>query len=149
MKPRRNNPTVETIAGECLAVRIRLLSRAVSRIYDDALRPLGIKVSQLNVLMVVAKGSPISAGEVARRLSMEKSTLSRNVERMRAHGWIDVSESGRKQMLAVGPAGNKLIEQVLPAWRNAQQEAEALLGARGAQSVHRAANAVWAQRGRA
>ena len=66
--------TVETIAGECLAARVRLLNRTVTNIYDDALRPLGVKVSQLNVLIVVALGGPISPGEVARQLNIEKNT---------------------------------------------------------------------------
>ena len=80
--------TVDTIASECLAVRIRLLNRSVTNIFDHALRPLGVKVSQLNVLTVVAKRGPISPRDVAKQLNMEKSTLSRNVDRMRAHGWL-------------------------------------------------------------
>ena len=84
--------TVETIASECLAVRICLLNRTVTNIFDEALRPLGVKVSQLNVLVVVAKLGPISPGDVARRLNMEKSTVSRNVDRMRTRGWLRVSE---------------------------------------------------------
>ena len=142
--------TVDTITSECLAVRIRLLNRTVTNIFDEALRPLGVKVSQLNVLMVVAKREPTSPGEVARRLNMEKSTLSRNVDRMRTRGWLRVSEgdSGRKQILELGPAGRKLIEKSLPFWKKAQARTEALLGQRGAQSIHRAANTVWAQLGR-
>ena len=142
--------TVDTIASECLAVRIRLLNRTVTNIFDDALRPLGVKVSQLNVLMVVAKRGPLSPGDVARRLNMEKSTMSRNVDRMRARGWLVVSEgdSGRKQILALGPAGRKLIEKSLPLWKKAQARTEALLGQRGTRSIYRAANTVWAQLGR-
>ncbi len=142
--------TVETIASECLAVRIRLLNRTVTNIFDDALRPLGVKVSQLNVLMVVAKLGPISPGHVARRLNMEKSTLSRNVDRMRAHHWLKVSEgdSGRKQILEIGPAGRRLIDKSLPFWKKAQAQTEALLGQQGARSIHRTANTVWAQLGR-
>ena len=142
--------TVETIASECLAVRIRLLNRTVTNIFDEALRPLKVKVSQLNVLMVVAKLGPISPGGVARRLSMEKSTVSRNVERMRTRGWLKVSEgdSGRKQVLELGSNGRRLIEKSLPFWKKAQAQAEALLGQRGAQSIHRAADTVWAQLGR-
>ncbi len=142
--------TVDMIAGECIAVRIRLLNRTVTHIFDEALRPLGVKVSQLNVLIVVAKHGPMSPGDVARRLNMEKSTLSRNVERMRTHGWLKVSEgdSGRKQILELGAPGRKLIEKSLPFWEKAQAETEALLGRRGAQSIHRAANTVWAQLGR-
>ncbi len=150
MKSDTMKSTVETIASECLAVRIRLLNRAVTNIFDDALRPLGVKVSQLNVLMVVAKLGPTSPGDVARRLNMEKSTLSRNVDRMRTHGWLKVSEgdSGRKQILEIGTAGRKLIEKSLPFWKKAQAQTEAMLGQRGTQSIHRAANTVWAQLGR-
>lgn len=142
--------TVETIASECIAVRIRLLNRTVTNIFDQALRPLGVKVSQLNVLMVVAKRGPTSPAEVARRLNMEKSTLSRNVERMRTRGWLKVSQgdTGRKQILELGAAGRKLIEKSLPFWKKAQAQTEALLGQRGARSIHRAANTVWARLGR-
>lgn len=142
--------TVETIASECIAVRIRLLNRTVTHIFDEALRPLGVKVSQLNVLMVVAKLGPISPGGVARRLNMEKSTLSRNVDRMRIHGWLKVSESdsGRVQRLQLGSAGRRLIEKALPFWKKAQAQTEALLGQQGARSIHRAADTVWAQLGR-
>ncbi len=150
MKSDTLTSTVETIASECIAVRIRLLNRTVTGIFDEALRPLGVKVSQLNVLMVVAKRGPISPGEVGRRLNIEKSTLSRNVDRMRTRGWLKVSEgnSGRKQILELGPAGRTLIEKSLPFWKQAQAQTEAMLGQRGTQSIHRAANAVWAQLGR-
>ncbi len=150
MKNNTLTSTVETIASECLAVRIRLLNRTVTNIFDEALRPLRVKVSQLNVLMVVATRGPISPGDVARRLNMEKSTVSRNVDRMRTRGWLKVSEgdSGRKQILGIGPAGRKLIEKSLPFWKNAQAQTEAMLGRRGARAIHRAANTVWAQLGR-
>ena len=142
--------TVDTIASECLAVRIRLLNRTLTSIFDDALRPLGVKVSQLNVLMVVAKRGPISPGEVARRLNMEKSTVSRNVDRMKSHRWLEVTESdsGRKQVLELASPGRKLIEKSLPFWKKAQAQTEAMLGQQGARSIHRAANTVWAQLGR-
>ncbi len=142
--------TVETIASECLAGRIRLLNRTVTNVYDEALRPLKVKVSQLSVLIVVAKLGPVSPGEVSHRLNMEKSTLSRNVDRMRTHDWLKVSEgdSGRKQILEIGPAGRRLIERALPYWKKAQVQTESMLGQRGARSIHRAANTVWAQLGR-
>ncbi len=149
MKSDTLTSTVETIGSECLAVRIRLLNRTVTGIFDDALRPLGVKVSQLNVLMVVAKRGPVSPGEVARVLNMEKSTLSRNVERMRTHGWLKVSEgdTANKQILDLGPPGRKLIEKSLPLWKKAQARTEAVLGQRGARAIHRAADSVWAQLG--
>ena len=141
---------VDMITSECLAARIRLLNRTVTNIFDEALRSLGVKVSQLNVLMVVAKHGPISPGDLARFLNMEKSTLSRNVDRMRTRGWLKVSEgdAGHKQILELDSAGRKLIEKAVPLWEEAQAKTEALLGERGAQSIHRTANALWAQLGR-
>ena len=139
--------TVDTIASECLAVRIRLLSRSVTNIFDDALRPLVVKVSQLNVLTVVAKRGPISPRDVAKQLNMEKSTLSRNVDRMRAHGWLKVSngDTGRQQILEIGRAGRKLIEEALPLWKRAQAETTAMLGSQGARSIHCAVESVRAR----
>ena len=87
------HPTADLIASECLAVRVRLLSRTITGIYDEALRPLGLTVGQMNILVVVAKRGPVSPGEVARRLNMEKSTVSRNIDRMAKRGWLTVSES--------------------------------------------------------
>ncbi len=143
-------PAADLIAGECLAVRVRLLNRTITGIYDEALRPLGMTVGQLNILVAVAKLGPISPGDVARRLNMEKSTLSRNVDRMRSHGWVVVlpGESGRNQLLGISPKGRKLLEKAVPLWKEAQARAKAMLGQRGARSIHRVADAVWAQLGR-
>jgi hypothetical protein len=50
-----SNPAIDAIARDCIAVRLRLLNRVVTNLYDDALRPLGMKVSQFNILVVTAK----------------------------------------------------------------------------------------------
>jgi len=150
MKTDSMTATIDAIANECLAVRIRLLNRTVTNIFDDALRPLGVKVSQLNVLVVVAKCGPVSPGQVCSLLNLEKSTLSRNVDRMQARGWLKLSEgdSARRQIIEIAPAGRRLIEKVLPFWKEAQAKTENLLGQRGAQSIYRAAETVWAKLGR-
>ena len=85
-KPRR--PAIDTIAKTCIAVRLRLLNRVVTNLYDDALRPLGLKVSQLNILIVTAKLGLARPAQVCEILQLDTSTLSRNVERMQAPaGW--------------------------------------------------------------
>ena len=78
---------VDRITRDCLAARVRLLNRQVLRLYDEALRPLGIKVTQLNVLVVLARLGPCSPTALTQVLDMEKSTLSRNVERLRQRGF--------------------------------------------------------------
>ena len=139
------------IAKDCLAVRVRLLSRTITAIYDDALRPLGLTAGQLNVLVTIANRGPISPGEIARRLSMEKSTVSRNLARMRDNGWIAVTagESGHKQRLTLNRRGKALLERALPAWEEAQTQARAVLGQRGADSIRSIGNTLWSRIGRA
>jgi len=150
---KRNSPAVdraaETIAGDCLAVRIRMLNRTITAIYDDALRPLGLTAGQLNILVVVTKRGPLSPGEVARRLNMEKSTVSRNVERMRTNGWLTVTatDSGRKQQLTLTRQGKRLLENSVSAWGEAQTRTGALLGRRGSDSIRSMANSVWSRMG--
>ena len=63
------------IATECIGARVRMLSRKISRLYDEALRPHGIKFSQMNVLTIVALRGPVAPVEVGRTLELEKSTL--------------------------------------------------------------------------
>jgi DNA-binding MarR family transcriptional regulator len=143
----------DIIAADCLAVRVRLLNRTITAIYDDALRPLGVTAGQLNVLVIIANRGPISPSEIARRLNMEKSTVSRNLARMRDNGWTTVAtvatgESGHKQRLTLNGRGKALLERSLPAWEEAQSQTRAVLGQRGADSIRSIGNTVWSRIGR-
>jgi DNA-binding MarR family transcriptional regulator len=133
---------VERIAGECFAARIRILNRAITGLYDDALRPLGIKVSQMNILVVTAKLGVASPGRICDILHMDASTLSRNAERMLAHGWLEVvpGDDARTQPLRVTKQGLKLVKQAAPVWEKAQAQARALLGNSGASLLMQSAN---------
>jgi DNA-binding MarR family transcriptional regulator len=125
--------SIDTIAQTCIAVRLRLLNRAVTNFYDDALRPLGLKVSQLNILVVTAKLGLARPARVCDLLQLDASTLSRNVERMRAHGWLEVvpEEDARAQPFRLTTQGRRLIEKAIPAWEKAQRQATKLLGDEG------------------
>jgi DNA-binding MarR family transcriptional regulator len=125
--------SIDTIAGTCIAVRLRLLNRVVTNVYDDTLRPLGLKVSQLNILIVTARLGLARPAQVCDILQLDTSTLSRNVERMRGHGWLEVvpDEDGRTQPFRLTPKGTRLIEKAVPAWEEAQRQAAELLGDEG------------------
>jgi DNA-binding MarR family transcriptional regulator len=138
-KPTSGN--IDTIARTCIAVRLRLLNRVVTNFYDDALRPLGLKVSQLNILIVTAKLGLARPAQVCDILQLDASTLSRNVERMRAHDWLEVvpDEDARAQPFRLTPQGKRLIEKAVPAWEEAQRQAKELLGDEGIALLDRAA----------
>ncbi len=152
MKTKNTKPierAARLITGECLAVRVRMLNRTITTIYDDALRPLGLTAGQLNVLVVITTRDAISPSEIARRLNMEKSTVSRNIERMRKNGWLTVTaaDAGHKQQLTLTRSGRTLLVQSVPVWEEAQTKARATLGQRGAEAIHRAAATVWSRTG--
>ena len=130
MTDRKTITLIDTIAGECIAVRMRMLNRVVTNIYDDALRPLGVKVSQMNILVAAGRMGTARPAEICERLQLDVSTLSRNVERMKARGWLEVipDEDGRAQPFRLTNEGRKLLERAAPAWKKAQRKARSLLG---------------------
>jgi len=121
---------IDKVASECVAVRLRMLNRVITNIYDDAFRSLDLKVSQMNILVAAAKMGTARPIEVCERLHLDVSTLSRNVERMKARGWLEVvsDEDGRSQPFRLTPQGRKLLEKAIPAWSTAQEHVKKVLG---------------------
>jgi DNA-binding MarR family transcriptional regulator len=137
--------TAELIAGECLSVRLRTLNRAITSLYDEALRPHGIRVGQLNLLVVVAKLGTAKPGDLCRILRMDKSTLSRDVEVLIRNGWLMVEDAtdARARPLRLSDQGQSLLETVLPAWRQAQEKARALIGGEATVALGQVLDRMW------
>ena len=114
------------ISSGCFAARSRRLARAVTRIYDDHLRPVGIKVSQLTVLVAVAGGTtrPVDIGSL---LDMEKSTVTRALQLLESNGWIARSTSVTPHEISLTAAGAALLEAAIGPWRSATADIEARL----------------------
>jgi DNA-binding MarR family transcriptional regulator len=135
----KHEDPIDRIARSCIAVRVRLLNRVVTNLYDEALRPLGIKVSQVNILVVAGKLGVARPAQVCELLNLDASTLSRNVERMVAKDWLEIvpDEDGRSQPFRLTTKGRKLLERAVPAWEEAQEQATALLGEAGVEMLHK------------
>lgn len=138
---------VEEIAGGCLAVRVRMLGRALTALYDRALTDRGVTTAQLNILVFVGKVGACTPTDIGKGLSMERSTVSRNIRPLLEHGWLGAEEtaSGRVQTLRLRPGGRKMLAASLPAWRRAQDEAAALLGVAGCRAVHELGDRLWSR----
>jgi DNA-binding MarR family transcriptional regulator len=136
--------SVEMIAEQCIAMRLRMLSRAVTRIYNRALRPYGLTTSQMNILVAIACLGEAKQHDVCQALHLGKSTLSRDVAWMRRQGWLDdvPGADGRVALLRITPAGKRLVEEAIPAWQQAQAQATTLLGERQVSTLGRAATAL-------
>lgn len=129
---------IEVVTRDCIAYRVRRLNRVITGLYDDAFRPLGLKVSQANILVMAAKLGLARPAKVCEILQMDASTLSRNVERMRAKGWLEVvpGDDARMQPFRLTTQGMRLLARAFPAWEEAQRKTTELLGEQGVALLH-------------
>ena len=67
MKHKRSTPELlDRIACDCIAVRVRLINRVITALYDEAMRPHGLRVSQGNILVAVARRGEARPAEICR-----------------------------------------------------------------------------------
>lgn len=131
----QGNGIIDQIACECLLMRVRKLDRVLTGIYDAELRPFGLKASQTNLLVLIAKAGPVRRIEIGKRLRLDPSTLTRNLKIMLTNGWIKEiadGEDGRGLPVQITTQGRDLLNQIGPAWRKAQTRTEKFLGEDGA-----------------
>lgn len=134
----------QRIADECIGVRVRMLNRIVTRVYDDLLRPHGVRFSQMNILTVISMHGEIQPAEIGKILSLEKSTLSRNLKLMEDNGWIVNSPAvtGYGHLLRLSTKGRKLYRKASAAWDQAQAQLESLLGSQTTTAIRLAVDSI-------
>ncbi len=125
----------EQMAKDCVWLRVRQASRALTTIYDAYLRPTGLLSSQLPILVAIAllQEKEAGIGEVARQLLMDRTTLTRNLRPLEKGGFVRVARSptdARSRILLLTPAGVRALEAAFPLWEQAQQAATAGVGAK-------------------
>ena len=127
----------EAVAAECIAVRVRFVSRVITNLYDRALQRLDIKINQASILVFLTVHGGSSPGDIGKGLRMEKSTVSRNIDRMRKKGWIEIGlrDDGLSQVIRVTGKGSTLLAAAHVEWAKAQEAARGLLGEEGVRSV--------------
>lgn len=124
----------------CLASKVRRVHRVVVGRYDEALRPLGLTVSQLDMLMTLLGAGPdVRPIDLSRLLLMDRSTVSRNLDRLETRGLVvrTPGDSARESHVTVTPAGRRAAEGAAEAWFAAQEGTRARLGEEGSpRSTH-------------
>src|SRR5271156_4068493 len=141
-RPPWESRTADRMARECIAVRVRLINRVITALYDEALRPFVLRISQANILSAVGYMGEVRPTEISRVLRIEKSTLSRDVELMKQRGWLesDPPAGGRNQTIRLTPEGKKLLGKIQPSWEKAQREAKLLIGSDGESALRQMAS---------
>ncbi len=125
----RPDPRLEVIARSCVALHVRMTARAVTRAYDEAMRPSGLKITQFVLLSALSSGAYASVTELAERLALERTSLTRNLQLLQAEGLIEpVACRGRALVHVVTAKGRAAIDAAIPHWEAAQQRIESELG---------------------
>ena len=106
----------------CLNFQLRRTSRLLGRYYDDALRHLGLRVTQFNLLAVLAQTGPIAITALADLVAMERSALARNLKPIERRRLVTVTpgKDKRTRTVKLAPAGRSKLEEALPVWDKAQ-----------------------------
>ena len=114
-------PIADEMALDCVGVWMRRANRIVTAIYDEALTHLGLKGSQLNLLVAVFREGTIRQTDLATLFNIDETTLSRNVTRMCRKGWLapQPSKDRRSHGITVTERGRDVIERAYPAWKAA------------------------------
>lgn len=124
-----------TIASQCALVRVRRASRALTRLYDESLRPVGLQASQLTLLVAVATcgDEGVMIGALADGLVMDRTTLTRNLVPLERAGLLRVArapDDARVRLIFLTRKGERAIEAAFPLWEQAQKRIREQLGER-------------------
>ena len=134
---------LEAIGKTCFALHARMTARLLSRAYEAALRPLGLKLPQFGILGAIGHGTTASETVLADRLGLERTTLVRNLKVLAQKGWIEsVTGDGRGLRHRLTPAGQAILEAAVPLWRQAQAELETKLKDTDADEARKAMRAL-------
>lgn len=123
----------------CTNFKIRQLGRMVTRHYDQHMAAVGLKNTQYALLSHVVKLGPIRPGDLARRLQLDASTLTRNLQPMVAQGWLVVGagDDARSRLIEATDAGRALRAEGQRAWKAAQTALNQKLGVEQVAALHR------------
>jgi len=126
--------TEQEVIENCVCHRTRMAARAVTRLYDDALRSVGLRATQLAVLVAVGADDVVSITALAKFMGMDRSTLTRNLAPLEREGLVRVGNEGwrRSRTIEITKQGRTRLREALPLWQKAQERLQQKLGRRWA-----------------
>ncbi len=122
----------------CTNLKLRQLTRRVTQYYDAEVGKTGLKITQYSLLSHVVKLGPLRAVDLAERMRLSTSTLSRNLQPLIAKGWIEVNagEDARSRLISITDAGHSKRTEAQRKWRIAQEGINATLGLERVLALH-------------
>jgi DNA-binding MarR family transcriptional regulator len=115
---------------QCVCATARAASRELTRRYDAALRPSGLRTTQLSLLSRLADDGPLPVSQLAARLGLDRTSLTRELAVLTGRGLVELGRGAdrRSRVASLTPAGTDALEAAWPHWEAAQAAAFAALG---------------------
>jgi DNA-binding MarR family transcriptional regulator len=114
----------ERIASTCTNFALRKAARAVTQLYDDMLRPSGLRSTQFTLLALLAGHGEMSVTELAKASATDRTTLTRNFALLERDGLVRVrpgDDDARVRLVTLSPAGRRRLLEAMPLWDAAQR----------------------------
>lgn len=123
----------------CTCAVLRRATRRLTQFYDDAMKPTGLKLTQYSVLSNLAQVENPSITDLAERLMMDRTTLTRNLGPLEKAGWIRLGRGGdaRSRAVTLTEEGRRTLETARPVWRDTEIAVRERLGSDGGRSLRR------------
>jgi DNA-binding MarR family transcriptional regulator len=121
---------IREVGRRCACFNLRRVTRAVTQLYDDFLRPTGLRVTQFSVLVALRNLDQTTVNRLADKLVVDRTTLTRNLKPLQEAGFVQMrpGEDRRVREISLTPAGEVKLHQALPLWREAQSQMRRALG---------------------
>jgi DNA-binding MarR family transcriptional regulator len=115
----------------CMCGSFRRTSRALTQLYEQALRPLGLRATQFTILQALELAGEVSQGQLGEMLAMDSTSLTRTLAIMGRRGWITArrGKDRRERRLSLASGGETKLKSALPLWERVQSRLRRQLGA--------------------
>jgi DNA-binding MarR family transcriptional regulator len=114
-----------------MCASFRRTSRALTQLYEQALRPLGLRATQFTILQVLSLAGEVSQGQLGEMLAMDSTSLTRTLAIMNRRGWITArrGKDRRERRLSLASVGQTKLRSAQPLWERVQSRLRRQLGA--------------------
>src|SRR5438309_8426549 len=114
----------------CVCSTLRMVSRAVTQLYDDILRPSGLRVTQFSVLATIARRGEANLRQLEHVLGIDQTTLTRSLDVLERDGVLERAShpDARIRAMKLTPKGRRALEAARPLWARAQDKVLRELG---------------------
>jgi DNA-binding MarR family transcriptional regulator len=139
MQPIQSPQPADLFEGRCNCTAARRAARALTALYDKALLPAGVRSTQFSILNQIITVQPVTVGQLAAQMGMDRTTLTANLKPLARDGLVDfiVDQDRRKKQIRLTADGTRLYQLAVPLWQAAQTAFEDAYGGGRAAELRR------------